>query len=169
MTQQGHGARPNQGGQSAGQAQAQGFEREKLVTLQSIESGKENFARMMRVAELKAEKERKVIELQARQEEVRIKAKIDAQAKIQAEQIAADVEGKRIAAEVMIAEKTKPEPVAEPVEREDPAEKDDGAMTALAAIIAEMQKTNAALASSITAPKKIVRDQKGDITGVEPA
>ena len=149
--------------------QAQEFEREKLASLQTIESNKENFARMMQVAELKAEKERKVIELQSRQEEVRIKAEIDAQAKIQAEQIAAEVEGKRIAAEVMIAAKTKPEPVAEPVEKEEPAEKGDGAMTALAAIIAEMQKTNATLATSITAPKKIVRDQKGDITGVEQA
>ena len=150
-------------------SQQQAFEREKIAATQQIEDSKENFAKLMQVAAMKAEKERQAIELAAKREEIRLKAEIDAQAKIEAANIAAGLEEKRIAADVLIAEKTKPEPVAEPVEKEEPEEKDDGAMTALAAIIAEMQKTNATLAASMNAPKKVVRDKDGNLTGVEPA
>ncbi len=140
------------------------IEREKLQAMQAVEAEREQFAKLMKVAEMKAQRERELLAIQAKKEEARIKAEADAAAKIEAERIRAETEEKRIAAEIIRA-KQEAKPEKEP-------EKETGgkeAVTALAAMVSEMQKTNAALATSLNAPKKVVRDKEGNVTGVEPA
>lgn len=156
----------------------QAIEREKLQTMQAIEAEKEQFAKLMKVAEMKAQREREQAKILADKEAAALKAQADKEAKIEAERIRAEVESRRIAADVIIAERTKPEPVEkeEKDEKPEPEEKDNQATQALLALVADMQKQTATMGQEfakslavINAPKKVVRDADGKLVGVEPA